>query len=106
MTNDMSQFFGVCCIGIALVAITGMYYLLVTFNLIRAIIGLELLTKAVTLFIILAGYVTGRTGLAQAIAITIIVVEVVVIAVAVGVVLCVFKYNKNINVKWLQNLKG
>ena len=57
-------------------------------------IGLELLTKGITLFIILAGYVTGRTGLAQAMAITLIIIEVVVIVVAVGVVLCVFRHNQ------------
>ena len=60
----MSQLFWMCSIGAILVFITGLYCILVTFNLIRAIIGVELLTKAVTLFLILAGYVTGHTGLA------------------------------------------
>jgi multisubunit Na+/H+ antiporter MnhC subunit len=106
MINDVSQFFWICCIGIILVFIIGLYCLLVTSNLIRAIIALELLTKAITLFIILAGYVTGRTGLAQAIAVTVIVIEVVIIAVACGVVLCVFRHNKTIDVKLLRNIKG
>ena len=95
-----------CCIGIFLVFFTGLYCILATFNLIRAIIGLELLTKAVTLLIILAGYVTGRTGLAQAFAITLIVIEVVVIAVAMGVILCVFRHNKTIDVRLIRNIKG
>ena len=102
----MSQFFWICCIGIALVFITGLYCLLLTFNLIRAVIALELMTKAVTLFIILAGYVTGRTGAAQAIAVTVIVIEVVIIAVTIGVVLCAFRHNKTVDVKLLRNLKG
>lgn len=102
----MSQLFWMCSIGAFLVFLIGLYCILVTFNLIRAIIGLELLTKAVTLFLILVGYVTGRTGLAQALAITLIVIEVVVIAVAVGVILCVFKHNKTIDVKLLRNIKG
>ena len=106
MINDMSQLFWMCSIGAILVFITGFYCILVTFNLIRAIIGMDLLTKAVTLFLILAGYVTGRTGLAQAIVITLIVIEVVVIAVAVGVILCVFRHNKTIDVKLLRNIKG
>jgi NADH:ubiquinone oxidoreductase subunit K len=102
----MSQLFWMCSIGGILVFIIGIYCILVTFNLIRAIIGLELLTKTVTLFLILAGYVTGRTGQAQALAITLIVIEVVVIAVAAGVILCVFRHNKTINVKLLRNIKG
>jgi multisubunit Na+/H+ antiporter MnhC subunit len=95
-----------CSIGAILVFITGLYCILVTSNLIRAIIGVELLTKAVTLFLILAGYVTGHTGLAQALAITLIIIEVVVVAIAVGVALCVFAHNRTIDVKLLRNLKG
>jgi multisubunit Na+/H+ antiporter MnhC subunit len=106
MNNAMSQLFWVCCIGISLVFITGLYCVLVTLNLIRAIIGLELLTKAVTLLLILAGYVTGRTGLAQSLAITLIVIEVVVIAVAMGVILSAFRHNKTIDVRLLRNVKG
>jgi NADH:ubiquinone oxidoreductase subunit K len=106
MSSDMSQLFWVFGVGIILVFIAGFYCLLATFNLIRALIGLELLIKAVTLSIVLAGYVTGRTGLAQAFAITLIVIEVVVIAVAVGVILCVFRHNKTIDVRLLRNIKG
>jgi multisubunit Na+/H+ antiporter MnhC subunit len=106
MTNELPQFFWMFSIGAALVLITGFYCLIVTYNLIRALIGLELLTKSVTLFIILAGYITGRTGLAQALAITLIVIEVVVIAVAVGIVLCVYGHNKSIDGRLLRNIKG
>ena len=103
---NMPQLFWMFGAGATLVLITGFYCLVMTYNLIRALIGLELLTKSATLFIILAGYVTGHTGLAQALAITLIIIEVVVIAVAVGVVLCVFKHNKSIDVRLLRNIKG
>jgi len=93
-------------VGAALVLIAGFYCLIATYNLVRALIGLELLTKSATLFIILAGYVTGRTGLAQALAITLIIIEVVVIAVAVGIVLCVYKHNKSIDNRLIRNIKG
>lgn len=102
----MAPVFWIFAIGAGLVMIAGFYCLVATFNLVRALIGLELLTKSATLLIILAGYVTGRTGLAQALAITLIVVEVVVIAVAVGVVLCVFRHNKSIDSRLLRNIKG
>jgi multisubunit Na+/H+ antiporter MnhC subunit len=106
MITDTPLLFLVFSIAAALVLITGFYCLIVTYNLIRALIGLELLTKSVTLFIILAGYVTGRTALAQALAITLIIIEVVVIAVAVGVVLCVYKNSKSIDARTLRNIKG
>ena len=85
--RNMPQEFLLFSVSAALVLIAGFYCLIMTSNLIRALIGLEILTKSVTLFIILAGHATGRTGLAQALAITLIVIEVVVIAVAVGIVL-------------------
>jgi multisubunit Na+/H+ antiporter MnhC subunit len=106
MSGDMTQLFWIFSIGAILVFIAGLYCLLATFNLIRAVIALELLTKAATLFIILAGYVTGRVALAQALAITLIVIEVVVVVVATGVILCVFRYNKSVNVRLLRNIKG
>ncbi len=104
--TDLPQVFWLLSIAAALLLITGFYCLIVTYNLVRALIALEILTKSVTLFIILAGYVTGRTGMAQALAITLIVIEVVVIAVAVGIVLCVYKNIKTIDGRSLRNIKG
>jgi len=106
MGSELSQFFWVFSVAIALVMIAGFYCLLLTYNLIRALIGLELLTKGTTLFIILAGYITGHTGLAQAVAITLIVIEVVVIVAAVGVVLGVFRHNRSIDARLIRNIKG
>jgi multisubunit Na+/H+ antiporter MnhC subunit len=106
MITEMPLLFLVFSIGAALVLVTGFYCLIMTYNLVRALIGLELLTKSVTLFIILAGYVTGRTGLAQALAITLIIIEVVVLAVAVGIVLFIYKHNKSIDSRLLKNIKG
>ena len=106
MTNDMAVVLWLFGVAAVLVLIVGFYCLIATVNLIRALIGLEILTKAVTLFIILAGYVTGRTGLAQALAITLIIIEVVVVVVAAGVVLCVFSHNKSVDVRMIRNVKG
>ncbi|MCX5647213.1 MAG: NADH-quinone oxidoreductase subunit K [Phycisphaerae bacterium] len=106
MSSELAQFFWVFSIAIALVMIAGFYCLLLTYNLIRALIGLELLTKGMTLFIILAGYVTGHTGLAQAMAITLIVIEVVLMVVAVGVVLGIFRHNRSIDARLIRNIKG
>lgn len=74
-----------------LVLVCGIYCVLVSRNLVRTLIGLELLTKSVTLMIIVAGHVTGRMALAQAMVITLIVVEVQVIAVAAGLIVSLFR---------------
>ena len=100
--NEILLFFG---IGVALLMVIGFYCIVVTNNMIRTLIGLEILTKAVTLLIILAGYVTGQTGLAQAMAITMIVVEVAVVAVAVGIVLCGYRFTHSIHASELRKVK-
>ncbi len=98
--------FGIFGLGVVLTLIVGFYCILTTRNLIRALIGLEILTKAVTLLIILAGYLANRTGLAQALAITLIVTEVVVIVVAVGIVLCIHRRTRSIDVETVRELRG
>jgi multisubunit Na+/H+ antiporter MnhC subunit len=74
--------------------------------MVRAMIGLELLIKAATLLIILAGYLCGRSALAQAIVITLIVIEIVVMVVAGGIILWAFRHNESIDPRKLSNLKG
>ena len=106
MSPDTFELFRYFIIFIILLFIAGVYCVLVSFNLMRALIGLEILIKAVTLLIILAGYVCGRVALAQAIVLTLIVIEIVIMVVAGGVVLWAFKYNKTIDPRRLSNLRG
>lgn len=91
---------------IIMLFIAGLYCILVTRNLMRVLIGLELLTKAVTLLLIVAGYVTGRVALAQAIVITLIVIEVVVIAVMAGVILSIYRHAGSLDAQNVKTLKG
>ena len=106
MSPDTLELFRYFIIFIILIFITGVYCILFSFNLIRVLIGLEILIKAVTLLIILAGYICGRVALAQAIVLTLIVIEIVIMVVAGGVVLWAFKYNKTIDPRRLSNLRG
>ena len=106
MTKEAVELFSVFGIGVAVTLVVGFYALLTTRNLIRALIGLEVLTKAVTLLIVLAGYVSGQMGLAQALAITLIVVEVGVIVAAISIVLCVHRNTGSVDSTQLQNVKG
>jgi NADH-quinone oxidoreductase subunit K len=93
-------------ICIVLVALAGIYCLVMTRNFIRVLIALELMTKAATLLIIVAGMASGRLPLAQALAVTLIVVEVVVVSVAAGIILSVFRLNESLDLRKSRNLKG
>ncbi len=104
-TNSLQTLYG-CGMGAALLLIAGLYCILVNRNLIRILIGIELLTKAVTLLLIVAGVVTNSVGFAQALVITLIVVEVVVIVVAAGIVIGTFQRTDSLDVRELQSLKG
>jgi multisubunit Na+/H+ antiporter MnhC subunit len=86
--------------------VAGVYCLVATRNFIRALIGLEIITKAVTLLIVVAGYASGRLELAQALVITLVVVEVVVISVAAGIVQRVYGLNESLDIRKTRNLKG
>jgi NADH:ubiquinone oxidoreductase subunit K len=91
---------------ILMLFVMGLYCLLVTQNIVRALIGIEILMKAVTLLIIIAGQTIGNAALSQAMIITLIVIETVFIAVAMGIVLCVYKHSGSLDTNNLTDLKG
>jgi NADH:ubiquinone oxidoreductase subunit K len=86
--------------------VAGLYCVAFARNLIRTLIGMELMTKSVTLLLALAGAVTGRMALAEAFIITLIVLEVVAIAVAAGLVVGIFKHHGAARAGVLTDLKG
>jgi NADH-quinone oxidoreductase subunit K len=91
---------------IIILFIAGLYCILVTRNLMRVLIGLELLTKAVTLLLIVSGYAIGRAALAQSVVITLIVIEVVVMAVMAGVILSIYRHTGSLDASNVKSLKG
>ena len=97
-----------CLFGffVTLVFVSGLYCLLTTRNMIRAIVGWELLVKAITLLMVAVGYVTGETALIQSFVITIIVIEVIIAAIAGGIALRVFRYHDSLDARQLESMKG
>ena len=89
-----------------LLLVTGLFCILMTRNFLRAIIGIEILIKAVTLYFIAVGYITNKAGLAQSLVLTMIVIEVVVVVIAGGIALRVFRHNDSLDVRKLRRLKG
>lgn len=89
-----------------LMIIAGCYCMIRTYHMLKIIIGIEVAIKAVTLFLILAGYMNGHIGLAQAYVVTAIVIEVVVIVVFGGVAIRLYKKYGNMDIRNLTTLKG
>ena len=106
MNGEPTQLFAVLGIGAVLILVIGLYCVIATRNLIRAVIGLVLMTKSVTLWLIIAGNMVGQTALAQALVITVIILEVVVLTVAVGIILRLYQHNRSLDATLLRNLKG
>jgi multisubunit Na+/H+ antiporter MnhC subunit len=106
MNGGNLQLFWLFAIFVIMLFIIGLYCMIITINLIRALIGLELLIKAVTLLIITTGYITGQIALTQSLVITLIVIEVVVMTVAVGIVLGIYRHTGSLDSRSIRKLKG
>ena len=89
-----------------LMIIAGCYCMLRTYHILKIFIGVVIAMKAVTMFMILAGYINGHTGLSQAYVITAIVLEVVVAVVFAGVTIRLYKKYGNMDIRNLTQLKG
>ncbi len=102
----MTAMFALFLVAAALIITIGIYSIVVTRNLMRILLSLEILTKAMTLLIIGAGYMTGELAMAQSYVITIIVIEVMLLVIAVGIVFGVYRQNGTLRTDRLNNLKG
>ena len=106
MVTEIPHSFWLYFIFFVLLMIDGLWCMLATFNLLRILIGLEVLMKSVTFFLIVAGYLSGRMALAQAMVITVIVIVVVVVVAAAGIIRGFFRKNNSLNTRVTRDLKG
>jgi NADH-quinone oxidoreductase subunit K len=93
------QMFWIYTAFLTAIGVAGFYCIFVSNNLIRILIGIELVMKAVTLFIILVGRLIGREALAQALVIYFIVFEVFFITIACGVVLSIYSHTQSLDIR-------
>lgn len=84
----------------------GLYGLLVTRNLIKVVVALQVLVKAVLLGLILAGNVSGKIGLAQSLAITVIVADTIVAVIGLALAVQIRRHLGTLDVKELSQLRG
>ncbi len=88
-----------CFTVVVLLYVIGFYYLITTRNLIRILIALEVLTKGVTLTLIVVGKMTGQIATAQSMVITLIIIEVVILAIAAGIIIGVVRHTGSLDVR-------
>lgn len=101
----MNLIFYFSIVSVVLVLTAGLYSLLMTKNLIRVLISIEILMKSATLLIIVTGYIINRPALAQSMVITITVIEVVTVATAAGIAAALFRRYNTLDIRKIRKLK-
>jgi multisubunit Na+/H+ antiporter MnhC subunit len=84
----------------------GVYCLLAMKNVIKLFIGIEVISKGVSLALLTSGFVRKNTLLAQCLVITFIVVEVSLVATALAIIINIYKHTKSLDIRKLTKLKG
>ncbi|MGD1005318.1 MAG: NADH-quinone oxidoreductase subunit K [Methanoregulaceae archaeon] len=102
MTDLFSGYFTLC-FGILLL---GLYSVIAQRNLIKIIIGIEIMGKAVILNFITGGFYQNNTGIAQAIVVTAILIDAVIVAVILALIVNVFRLKRGILADRMAQLKG
>ena len=93
-------------IGIAGLLGVGFYGLLITRNLIKVVMMLQILIKAVVLALVFAGKVSGNLGLGQSTAATVIVADTIVAVVGLALAVQVRRRFGTLDVPQISTLKG
>jgi len=97
--------------GVGLVAVLGLlavgfYALLASRNLIKVVIGLQLLVKGAVLALVLAGTANGQLQVAQSLAVTVIVADTIVAVIGMALAVQVRRRTGSMDVKRLSTLRG
>ena len=95
----------VAVIGVLGLIGIGVYGLLITRNLIKVVIALQILGKGTLLALVAAGSVSGKINLGQSLAVVVIVVDTVVTVIGLALALQVKRRMGTLDVKELSTLK-
>ena len=93
-------------IGIIMLLGIGLYGLLITRNLIKMVMVLQLLAKAAILALVLAGKSSGNPGLGQSIAATVIVADTIVAVLGLALALQIRRHFGTLDIPEISRLKG
>ncbi len=86
--------------------LAGGWCLIRTYHMLKITVGIEVMMKAVSLFLMLAGRVAGKVALAQTFVITVMVIEAIVAVVGTGMAVGLFRKYGSMDVRNLSKLKG
>ncbi|HHW18407.1 MAG TPA: NADH-quinone oxidoreductase subunit K [Firmicutes bacterium] len=92
--------------AIAIVMGLGIYALVSSRNLLKMLIGLNILSKAATLALAIGAYNTNDTGVGQSLMIAVMMVEVVVTAVVLSLIVNVYRHYGSLDTGDLKRLSG
>jgi len=84
----------------------GLFGLIISRNLIKIVVSMQLLVKAAMLGIVLAGWISGSVVLAQSLVITIIVADTIVAVIGVAMIVQIRRQIGTLDVSALTKLKG
>ena len=90
----------------AVLVFIGLYCLLSMRNLIKLFIGIEIISKGVSLALVATGFAKKNILVAQALAVTFIVIEVSVVATALAIIINVYRHTGSLDIRKLSKLKG
>ena len=85
----------------AVVVFLGLYAVITRKNMLKILIGLEVMSKGVTL-----NFIVNETPMTEGIVILIIGFEVIVTALALAIIISVYKHYGTLNVGKIRNLRG
>lgn len=98
--------FNVILFGVVALLGVGFYGLLITRNLIKIVLVLQILIKAVILALVLAGKLGGNLGLGQSTAATVIVADTIVAVVGLALAVQVRRRFGTLDVPKISTLRG
>ena len=93
-------------LSVVLLLVVGFYGLLITHNLIKIVLVLQILVKAVVVALVLGGKASGNLGLGQSLAATVIVADTVVAVVALALAVQVRRRVGTLDLAKISSLRG
>ncbi|PIS46883.1 MAG: hypothetical protein COT17_06290 [Elusimicrobia bacterium CG08_land_8_20_14_0_20_51_18] len=102
----MSYTFSLDWFFVTLIFFTGAYCMAVSRNIVKQLIGLEIISKSALIAVISSGALTNNINLAQAVIIVLILVEAVIVATGLALLVKNYRLNGSIDLEKLMSLKG
>lgn len=93
-------------IGVVAVFGIGLYGLLITRNLIKIVMVLQILAKAAIVALVLAGKSSGNPGLGQSIAVTVIVADTIVAVIGLALAIQIRQHFGTLDTREVSRLQG